>query len=162
VLVLFSTSTLHPFFLFLFYTQLISSKYILSFPFKPSSKYPRYYLCRMCDEADLGVAAAFCSFGFFFKAGTVTYEILESLFRFTYVFDQLFYWSETIVFQNSEYNRRYMAISATRLPHNSLTDFFTSLRKRRRPFWFASTSSSDFTSTFSGRITVLRNFPYYE
>ena len=30
----------------------IFSKYVFTFPFNHSSKYPRYYLCCMCDEAE--------------------------------------------------------------------------------------------------------------
>jgi hypothetical protein len=36
---------------------------MLNFHFSPSSKYPCYYLCCMCSEADCAIVAAF--FGFF-------------------------------------------------------------------------------------------------
>ena len=42
-------------------SKLIFSGYILKFPFNPSSKYPCYYLCCMCDKADCAMVAAFCS-----------------------------------------------------------------------------------------------------
>ena len=44
-------------------SKLILSKYILNFPSNPSTKYPPYYLCCMCDEAD----CAFWTFWFLLK-----------------------------------------------------------------------------------------------
>ena len=41
--------------------KMVFWKYILNLPFKPSSKYPLYYLRYRCNEADSVMLAAFCS-----------------------------------------------------------------------------------------------------
>ena len=61
VLILLSVSKLHPYFSSS-KSKLILSKPMLNFPFSPSSKYPYYYLCCMCSEADCAIVAAFCGF----------------------------------------------------------------------------------------------------
>lgn len=75
ILVVSSTTQLHPYYLLLSSIQTDLLQVRTLYPFQFSSKYSRYYLCCKCDEADFATVATSCSFGCFFKGIIVTSAI---------------------------------------------------------------------------------------
>ena len=127
----------------------LTSKHTLNFLFHPSSKYPHYYLCCMCNEADCEKVTAFCNF-WLLKAIIVT--SMQSLGHspVSHVVDQL----ETTFPQQSE-NIPRQSSPAAFLFLISLIDYSNSLCKMYGPFSSASISSSTLTSRSSVALAPL-------
>ena len=63
--------------------KLIISKYILTFPFNPPSKYPLSSICCTCQRVDCAIFAAFASFRLLFSRNRCKFiEILGPVSRF--------------------------------------------------------------------------------
>jgi len=85
-------------------------------------KYPHYYLCCMCDEADCAIFAAFFSYWLFQGNHFDCSEIFGSLSSLICVVDQLCSKFETIYLQ-FEYTSRYIISCSVVIP-DLLDSFF--------------------------------------